>query len=73
VPPGLDWFRPRLDPAAAAGHDSTLEPGLMQACEEVIEPQPEGLGGAGALAGPLLVPPDAGAQVRWLAMFARAG
>jgi len=61
------------DLAVATGQDTTLDAGLMRACQEIIEPQLEAFRGAGALAGPLPVPPGADAQARFLAMLGRAG
>jgi uncharacterized protein (TIGR03086 family) len=69
----FDVFIHGWDLAAATGQDTTLDAGLMQACRAVIEPQLEAFRGAGALAGPLPVPPGAGAQARFLAMLGRAG
>ena len=57
----------------AAGQDTALDAGLMQACREVIEPQLEAFRGAGALADPLPVPAGASDQTRFLAMLGRAG
>ena len=69
----FDVFIHGWDLATATGQDTTLDAGLMQACRAVIEPQLEAFRGAGALAGPLPVPPGAGAQARFLAMLGRAG
>jgi uncharacterized protein (TIGR03086 family) len=69
----FDVFIHGWDLAAATGQDTRLDAGLMQACQEVIEPQIEAFRGAGALAGPLPVPPGASAQARFLAMLGRAG
>jgi len=69
----FDVFIHGWDLATATGQDATLDAGLMQACRAVIEPQLEAFRGAGALAGPLPVPPGAGAQARFLAMLGRAG
>jgi uncharacterized protein (TIGR03086 family) len=69
----FDVFIHGWDLATATGQDTALDPGLMQACREVIEPQLEAFRGAGALADPLPVPPAAGAQARFLAMLGRAG
>ena len=44
----------------------------MRACREVLEPQLGAFRGAGALAGPLPVPPAASSQARFLAMLGRA-
>jgi uncharacterized protein (TIGR03086 family) len=69
----FDVFIHGWDLATATGQDTRLDAGLMQACREVIEPQLEAFRGAGALAGPLPVPPGASAQARFLAMLGRAG
>jgi uncharacterized protein (TIGR03086 family) len=60
------------DLATATGQDTTLDPGLVQACQEVIEPQLEAFRGAGALTGPLPIPLGASAQAHFLAMLGRA-
>jgi uncharacterized protein (TIGR03086 family) len=69
----LDVFIHGWDLAAATGQDTTLDPDLMRACREVVEPQVELFRGAGALAGPLPVPPGASDQARFLAMLGRSG
>jgi uncharacterized protein (TIGR03086 family) len=61
------------DLAAATGQDATLDAGLMRACREVLEPQLEAFRAAGALAGPLPVPPGASSQAQFLAMLGRVG
>ena len=68
----IDVFIHGWDLAAATGQDTTLDADLMQACREVIEPQLEAFRGAGALAGPLPVPPGASGQTRF-AGHARPG
>jgi|SRR5271165_866850 len=69
----LDVFVHGWDLAVATGQDTALDGGLMQACQDVIEPQLEAFRGAGAFAGPLPVPPGATGQARFLAMLGRAG
>jgi uncharacterized protein (TIGR03086 family) len=69
----LDVFIHGWDVAVATGQDTALDAGLMQACQDVIEPQLEAFRGAGAFAGPLPVPPGATRQARFLAMLGRAG
>ena len=69
----FDVFIHGWDLAVATGQDTTLDAGLMRACREVIEPQLKAFRGAGALDGPLPVPPGADAQARFLAMLGRAG
>jgi uncharacterized protein (TIGR03086 family) len=68
----FDVFIHGWDLAVATGQGTRLDAGLMQACQEVIEPQLEAFRGVGALAGPLPVPPGASAQARFLAMLGRA-
>ena len=68
----LDVFIHGWDLAVATGQDTVLDAGLMQACQDVIEPQMEAFREAGAFAGPLPVPPGASAQARFLAMLGRA-
>jgi uncharacterized protein (TIGR03086 family) len=69
----LDVFIHGWDLAAATGQGTTLDPDLMRACREVIEPQVEAFRSAGALGAPLPVPPGASDQTRFLAMLGRAG
>ena len=57
----------------ATGQDYALDPELMQACRQVIEPQLEAFRSAGALAPEVAVPADASAQTRFLALFGRTG
>lgn len=69
----FDVFIHGWDLAAASGQDTTLDPGLMEACRMVIEPQLGAFREAGALLAPLPVPPGATAQTRFLAMLGRSG
>ena len=69
----LDVFIHGWDLAAATGQDPTLDPGLMEACREVIEPQLELFRQAGAIGEALPAPPGATAQTRFLAALGRAG
>ena len=69
----IDGFIPGWDLAAATGQDTTLDPDLIRACRQVAEPQVGAFRDAGALAGPLPVPPGASDQTRFLAMLGRAG
>ena len=63
----LDVFIHGWNLAAATGQDTTLDPDLMQACREVIEPQVEAFRSAGALGAPLPVPPARPTRrVSWL-------
>jgi len=61
------------DLATAAGQDYTLDPDLMKACRQIIEPQLEAFRGAGALGPALAVPASASAQTRFLALLSRTG
>jgi uncharacterized protein (TIGR03086 family) len=69
----LDVFVHGWDLAVATGQDTDLDPGLMQACREVIEPQVAAFRAAGALGDEQPVPPDASDQQRFLAMLGRKG
>jgi uncharacterized protein (TIGR03086 family) len=59
------------DLATATGQDTALDPDLMEACRQIIEPQLELFRAAGALAAELPVPPDATPQTRFLARLGR--
>jgi len=61
------------DLAVATGQDTTLDPGLVEACREVLEPQLDLFRQAGAIGEALPVPPGASAQPRFLAALGRAG
>ena len=61
------------DLAVATGQDADLDPALMQACREVIEPQLEAFRGAGAFGAELRATPGASAQDQFLAMLGRHG
>ena len=69
----LDVLVHGWDLAAATGQHYALDPELMQACQQVIEPQLDAFRSAGALAPPVAVPADASAQTRFLAMLGRTG
>jgi uncharacterized protein (TIGR03086 family) len=69
----LDVFVHGWDLAVATGQDPELDPGLVKACREVIEPQVAAFRAAGALGGEQPVPPDATDQQRFLAMLGRHG
>jgi uncharacterized protein (TIGR03086 family) len=71
--PVLDVFIHGWDLAAATGQDTTLDPALLEACREVIEPQLAGFRAAGAIGEPLPVGLGACAQTRFLAELGRAG
>jgi len=69
----LDVLVHGWDLAVATGQDYALDPELMQACQQIIEPQLDAFRGAGALAPEVAVPADASAQTRFLAMLGRTG
>jgi uncharacterized protein (TIGR03086 family) len=69
----LDVFVHGWDLAVATGQDQELDPGLMKACREVIEPQVPAFRAAGVLGDEQPVPPDATDQQRFLAMLGRRG
>jgi uncharacterized protein (TIGR03086 family) len=69
----LDVLVHGWDLAAATGQDYTLDPQLMQACQQVIEPQLGAFRSAGALGPPVEVPAGADAQTRFLALLGRTG
>ncbi len=61
------------DLAAATGQDTTLDPALVDACLEVIEPQVEAFRAAGAVGPAVPAAPDASQQTRLLAILGRRG
>lgn len=61
------------DLASATGQDATLPHDLVEACLAVVEPEHEALAASGAFGTEVAVPPDAGAQVRLLALLGRRG
>lgn len=69
----LDVFVHGWDLAVATGQDPELDPGLMKACREVIEPQVAAFRAAGALSAAQPVPAGATDQQRFLAMLGRQG
>ena len=69
----LDVLVHGWDLAVATGQDYTLDPQLMEACQQVIEPQLEAFRSAGALGPQVTVPADASAQTRFLALLGRTG
>ena len=69
----LDVFVHGWDLAVATGQDAALDPALMRACREVIEPQLAAFRGAGAFGAELPAPAGATAQDRFLAMLGRHG
>jgi uncharacterized protein (TIGR03086 family) len=69
----LDVLVHGWDLAVATGQDYALDSELMEACQQIIEPQLDGFRSAGALAPEVAVPADASAQTRFLAMLGRTG
>jgi len=61
------------DLAAATGQDRTLDPTLVEACWEVVQPQAELLQGSGAFAHEVSISPDSDPQTRLLAVLGRHG
>jgi uncharacterized protein (TIGR03086 family) len=61
------------DLAVASGQDPALDPELVEACREIIEPQLDGFRAAGAVGPALEVPAGASAQTRFLALLGRSG
>lgn len=61
------------DLAKATGQDSRIDPELVDACLEVVEPQAELFRGAGVFGPAITPPPGAGAQERLLALLGRQG
>src|SRR5271166_2386065 len=69
----LDVLAHGWDLAVATGQDYALDPHLMQACRQIIEPQLEAFRSAGALGPEVAVPAGASAQTRFLALLGRTG
>jgi uncharacterized protein (TIGR03086 family) len=67
----IDVFIHGWDLATATGQDTALDPDLMEACRQIIEPQLELFRAAGALGAELPVPPGATPQTRFLAILGR--
>jgi uncharacterized protein (TIGR03086 family) len=67
----VDVFIHGWDLAAATGQDTTLDVGLMKACQKVLEPQIEAFREAGAFGAGVDAPPGASAQTRFLARLGR--
>ena len=68
----LDVLVHGWDIARSTGQDATLDPELVTACWEVIEPQLPELQGSGAFGEALPVPDGADAQTRLLALLGRS-
>ena len=69
----LDVLIHGWDVATSTGQDTTLEPELVEACFEVIEPQLDMLVGSGMFGTRLDVPDGAGRQTELLAVLGRRG
>ena len=69
----LDVLVHGWDLAVATGQEYALDPELMRACRQVIEPQLQAFRSAGALGPEVPVPADASAQARFLALLGRTG
>jgi uncharacterized protein (TIGR03086 family) len=59
------------DLAASTGQDTTLDPELVEACWEVVEPQKDDLAASGAFGTHVEVGPDADRQTTLLAVLGR--
>ncbi len=60
------------DLAVATGQDATLDPALVEACFEVVEPQLDMLEASGMFGNPIEIGPDADRQRQLLALLGRA-
>jgi uncharacterized protein (TIGR03086 family) len=69
----LDVLIHGWDVASSTGQDTTLEPDLIEACFEVIEPQMEMLAGSGMFGTPVELPEGASRQEQLLAVLGRRG
>src|SRR5215470_8498142 len=69
----LDVLVHGWDMATATGQAYTLDPELMRACQQVVEPQLEAFRNAGAIGPEVTVPAGANAQTRFLALLGRTG
>jgi uncharacterized protein (TIGR03086 family) len=67
----MDVFVHGWDLAKATGQDTTLDPELVEAYIEVVEPQLDWMRSAGAFAGDVEVPPVAAPQTRLLTLLGR--
>src|SRR5215469_3533092 len=69
----LDVLVHGWDLAVATGQDYPLDPGLMEACRQIIEPQLDAFRSAGAFGPQAAVPAGASEQTRFLALLGRTG
>jgi len=68
----LDVLIHGWDLAVATGQDATLDPALVEACFEVIEPQFDALEASGMFGTKIDVGPDADRQTQLLALLGRS-
>ena len=61
------------DVAASTGQDTTLDPALVTACWEVVEPQLDEMAASGAFGNSVRLRDDADPQARLLAALGRGG
>jgi uncharacterized protein (TIGR03086 family) len=69
----LDVLVHGWDVASSTGQDTALDPELVEACFEVIEPQMEMLRGSGMFGTPVDAPEGASRQTQLLAVLGRRG
>jgi uncharacterized protein (TIGR03086 family) len=69
----LDVLVHGWDLAVATGQHYVLDPKLMDACRQIIEPQLEAFRSAGALGPQVAIPADASEQTQFLALLGRTG
>ena len=69
----LDVLIHGWDLADATGQDTTLDPELVDACTQLLEPQVEAFRAAGAIGPAIPAAPGASAQTKLLAMLGRRG
>jgi uncharacterized protein (TIGR03086 family) len=69
----LDVLVHGWDLAAATGQDCALDPHLVEACQQIIEPQLEAFRSADALGPEVAAPAGASPQTRFLALLGRTG
>lgn len=67
----LDVLIHGWDLAVATGQDRTLDPELVQACCDIVQPQVEQLQASGAFGTEVPVPPEADLQTRLLGLLGR--
>jgi uncharacterized protein (TIGR03086 family) len=67
----LDVLIHGWDVARSTGQDTALDPDLVEACWEVVEPQAELLAGSGMFGTSATAPPGADRQTALLALLGR--